>query len=342
MKQVFAVLLLLLALSLGWLGLGLVRTVGALANPHFWVEALPWPWLRDEILLPKAQEQVQNLAAHLPPQEPAQWVARALAQADQETWRAMVDALLPPEKMGDLLTATWPPLWKALLQPGAGPQEISLIPWKQQLTQGVGPALEVLLNALPICTPQENLALAQAALTRRWDKAPLCRPPRNVLDAFWPTLVQEAQKGVQTTLPDAWPLHRLLPPEALAALRRVFVLAPLVGWGLVGVGGLVALLSVALAAEGLAGWLAWGGSVLLVYGAGAFAMARWGLQMVMRLWERQASIPPALQSPLVQTDLWPRFWHAMWDPVMPWMLGLMGAGVVLWGGGLLLRTRTPR
>lgn len=331
MKRLVAVCFLLLALLLGWMGLGVVRLVGVLANPQALTQVFPWPWVRDRFVLPKAQEQVQNLAAHLPPQDPALWVARALAQADEATWRAMADALLPPEKMDDLWAATWPSLWKALRQPGAGSQEIALTPWKQQLTQGVGPALEALWDALPLCSPQENMAMAQTVLTERWDEAPLCRPPRQVLETFGPTLIQEAQRTLQRSLPDTLPIHRWLPAEALATLRRVFLLAPLVGWGLVLMGGLLALWGVALAAEDLAGWLAWAGSGLLVYGIGVFVMAKWGLPLVMRLGTRQAWLPTGSSSWLGS------FWRAMWEPVAPWMWGLLGVGIVLWGGGLLLR-----
>ena len=342
MKQFFAMLLLLVALLSGWLGVSVVRTVGVLANPQALTEALPWPWLRDQLVIPKAQEQAQNMALHLPPQEPALWVARSLAHAHKATWQAVVNALLPPAKVGPLLAGTWSLVWEALWHPGTGPREIPLTPWKQQIAQGLDPALRVLLDAMPSCTPQENLALAQAALIHRWDKAPLCRPPNRVLQVFWPTVIHKAQKSVQASLPDVWPIERLLPPDVLANLRRVFVLAPLVGWGLVGLGGLVALWGVALAAEGLAGWLSGIGKVLLVYDAGLFVMARWGLRM-MRLWQQQASLSPALKASLEQADVWLRlFWRAVWAPVTPWMWGLLGVGIVLWGGGLLLRAgRSP-
>ena len=335
MRTLLVVILLFFALTLGWLGLTAVRAVGALADPQTLAQALPWTWIRDRVLLPQAREQMAGLAGRFPPQHPVQWVVRALNQADESTWREMIDALLPPDRAQALWVETWPSLWKSLTHPAAGSQEISLTPWKEQLTQGIGPALQVLLDALPACDFQENLALAQAALARRWDTAPLCRPPRTVLDAFWPQVVVQAQEAIAAALPETLPLHRLLPPEALAALRRLFVLVPLIGWGLVGLAGVLALVGVALAGAGRWAWL---GGASLTFGGGLWAIAHYGGDLGWRWVASLLPRSPDLPLMLGQT-VWPGLWQAMWNPVLPWAWGMMGVGLVLFLGGLLLRPR---
>ncbi len=342
MRRFFAVLVLLLAWGLGWSGLTVVRAVGALADPQVVAKVLPWPWLRDTMIIPRAQGQAADLAAHLPPQEPSQWVARALAQADEATWREMVDALLPPEKVPDLMADFWSPLWQALTRPGLETQKIPLTPWKEQLVQGIEPAMDVLLDALPPCYFQENLMLAQAALTQRWDEAPLCRPPRNVLDTFKPQMVAQGQEMVRRALPDALPLAQLFPADAVAMLRRVLVVTPLVGWGLVVLGGLLALLSAALAGRGAGGKLAWAGLAAMGYGLGIVLLARRGGEMVQSLLAQTVPFPPGARGMFAQAHLVTRYWQAMWASVLPWAWGLVGLGLILVGGGWALRSRPGR
>ncbi len=330
-QRFLGALLLILALPIAWLGALTLRSVSVLADPQVLAETLPWPLVRDQGLIPAARRQVAELINRLPPDNPALFAVRVLNAADEATWQEAVDALLPQDKVRPLLVDTLAQGLAWITHPSPGtPENLDLTPWKQVLTQGTDAALEVVLNHLRPCNFVENAQLAQAALQGRWDTAPLCRPPQQVVALAWTPLAQEVQDAVQR-LPDQRPWREVLPAEVTARLRQVFLVGPLLGWGLVALGGLLALIGAGLLATTWGGRLAWLGGAVAVYGGGLWALARWGLAATSSLLARQ--LPAESVGAMVAFEALARpLWQAMWAPVTSWTFALVGIG----GGAILI------
>ncbi len=326
-------LLLLSALLAGWLGMTLLRGMAVLRTPPLWSTALPWRLVRDQGVIPAAQRQVRLLAERLPPDNPTVFALRWLAGANQETWREVVDALLPPEEAADLWAETLAQAlaWSTTPRP-APSQNLDLTPWKQRLAQGAEDALAVFLEDLPPCGWMENAQLVQAALQGRWDVAPLCRPPRQALEVVWPSLVRQVQAAIQR-LPDSVPWSEVVPAEVAVRWRRAFRWGPWLGWGALALGVVLALGGAWLAGVDLWGRLMWLNGALALYAAGLWALGRWGLLGALGLLRR--GMPPESPVAGLAWQALRTLWPAMWAPVRPWALGLLGVCAGLWALGVL-------
>lgn len=149
---------------------------------------------------------------------------------------------------------------------------INMRSWKRNIGQNAGPIMEVVLDALPDCTPAELSSQIFEGLTDNSGLSaliPACRPPDAIYalvlhnaDSFASSIVQslpEEFKISETQIEGLNQLHRA--KETIKVTRRVLLWS---WWIVLGIG----IIGVALSARKASDWLKWSGWPLLLAGLG--------------------------------------------------------------------------
>lgn len=265
------IFILLLPLSL------LARNVGLmLFDREVMVELLGEHLLDSEVAAAAVQEGVQTMFESTGEVEEGseegavvnQMVREGLTALDEEDWVRLIELIAPKELLTRSLAQAMGGLYEWLDNDEVAPRlMMDLKPWKRNIDRNAVVVMEMVLNALPQCTPAEIQEILLGGGAVEADAFPMCRPPEPIYSELLSRGAALVPKQLAKS-PNVISLGRQLDvaEEELLEIKngvRNVRTGLLFGWALVA--GLL-LLAIPMGARSIVGFFRWVGWPVLIGG----------------------------------------------------------------------------